>query len=108
MKKVIAILTVLVLVLSCGFCFAEADGTQAEATEAKPYTLEQVVILSRHNLRAPLSSNGSVPNDLTPHSWIQWTDQRNKKEKTKEQGNAPCTMITSCKVPLAYKQLYLL
>ena len=73
MKKVIAILTVLVLVLSCGFCFAEADGTQAEATEAKPYTLEQVVILSRHNLRAPLSSNGSVPNDLTPHSWIQWT-----------------------------------
>ena len=73
MKKVIAILTVLVLILSCGFCFAEADGTQAEATEAKPYTLEQVVILSRHNLRAPLSSNGSVPNDLTPHSWIQWT-----------------------------------
>ena len=39
MKKVIAILTVLVLILSCGFCFAEADGTQAEATEAKPYTL---------------------------------------------------------------------
>ena len=73
MKKVIAILTVLVLILSCGFCFAEADGTQAEATEVKPYTLEQVVILSRHNLRAPLSSNGSVPNDLTPHSWIQWT-----------------------------------
>jgi len=81
MKKVIAILTVLVLILSCGFCFAEADGTQAEATEAKPYTLEQVVILSRHNLRAPLSSNGSVPNDLTPHSWIQWTDQRNKKRE---------------------------
>ena len=36
-------------------------------------TLEQVVILSRHNLRAPLSSNGSVPDELTPHDWIKWT-----------------------------------
>ena len=37
------------------------------------YQLEQVVVLSRHNLRAPLSSNGSVPNELTPHSWINWS-----------------------------------
>ena len=32
---------------------------------------EQVVVLSRHNLRAPLSSNGSVPSELTPHDWIE-------------------------------------
>ena len=37
------------------------------------YRLEQVVALSRHNLRAPLSSNGSVPSELTPHSWIKWS-----------------------------------
>ena len=37
------------------------------------YRLEQVVVLSRHNLRAPLSSNGSVPSELTPHSWIEWS-----------------------------------
>lgn len=37
------------------------------------YQLEQVVVLSRHNLRAPLSSNGSVPDELTPHSWINWS-----------------------------------
>ena len=37
------------------------------------YQLEQVVVLSRHNLRAPLSSNGSVPSDLTPHTWINWS-----------------------------------
>lgn len=37
------------------------------------YQLEQVVVLSRHNLRAPLSSNGSVPKELTPHQWIRWT-----------------------------------
>ena len=51
---------------------AEAEPERAEAA-ADPYTLEQVVILSRHNLRAPLSSNGSVPSELTPHSWIQWS-----------------------------------
>ena len=44
-----------------------------KAAAGDPYTLEQVVILSRHNLRAPLSSNGSVPSELTPHTWIQWT-----------------------------------
>ncbi len=37
------------------------------------YQLEQIVVLSRHNIRAPLSSNGSVPSDLTPHSWIEWS-----------------------------------
>ena len=30
-------------------------------------------ILSRHNLRAPLSSNGSVPDELTPHAQINWS-----------------------------------
>ena len=44
-----------------------------ESAPEKDYILEQVVVLSRHNLRAPLSSNGSVPQELTPHSWISWT-----------------------------------
>ena len=44
-----------------------------EASASAEYTLEQVVVLSRHNLRAPLSSNGSVPSDLTPHQWIEWS-----------------------------------
>ncbi len=51
--------------------FAEPVNTPAK-DEAK-YNLEQVVILSRHNLRAPLSSNGSVPSELTPHAWTNWT-----------------------------------
>ena len=47
----------------------------AQAALAAPegYTLRQVTILSRHNLRAPLSSNGSVPEELTPHNWNEWT-----------------------------------
>ena len=37
------------------------------------YALEQVVVLSRHNIRAPLSTNGSVLDQTTPHTWIDWT-----------------------------------
>ena len=58
--------------------------TQRKWDTGDPYTLEQVVILSRHNLRAPLSSNGSVPSELTPHSWIQWS--ANSSELTMKGG----------------------
>ncbi len=34
-------------------------------------TLEQVVLLSRHNLRAPLVSSGALA-DATPHPWATW------------------------------------
>ena len=50
--------------------YADRSGDESGAGE---YTLEQMVVLSRHNLRAPLSSNGSVPQELTPHSWIDWS-----------------------------------
>ncbi len=49
------------------------DAAESKVNISDNYTLEQVVVLSRHNLRAPLSSNGSVPNELTPHSWIEWS-----------------------------------
>lgn len=73
MKRLIAALIALTLALACFSCFAEADPGQADSAPENNYTLEQVVILSRHNLRAPLSSNGSVPSELTPHEWIQWS-----------------------------------
>lgn len=37
------------------------------------YTLKKVVILSRHSIRSPLSTNGSALSRLTPHQWINWT-----------------------------------
>ncbi len=49
------------------------EETLADENDFMEYTLEQVVVLSRHNLRAPLSSNGSVPDELTPHNWIEWS-----------------------------------
>ena len=37
------------------------------------YTLKQVVALSRHNIRSPLSGRHSVLQRITPHEWYQWT-----------------------------------
>lgn len=33
------------------------------------YTLEKVVIFSRHNLRSPMSTDNEKRNALTPHHW---------------------------------------
>ena len=37
------------------------------------YTLDKVVMLSRHNIRSPLSGSGSLLGDITPHAWFEWT-----------------------------------
>lgn len=35
--------------------------------------MKEVVVLSRHNIRTPLSSNDSVLCKITPHEWIEWS-----------------------------------
>ena len=37
------------------------------------YALEEMVVLSRHNIRSPLSGGGSVLARITPHKWFEWT-----------------------------------
>ena len=37
------------------------------------YTLEKVVVLSRHNIRSPLSSPDSLLGKITPHEWFKWS-----------------------------------
>jgi hypothetical protein len=44
---------------------------QAQETP-EGYQLEQVLIMSRHNLRAPLANNGSVLEQSTPNKWPEW------------------------------------
>ncbi|THB82503.1 bifunctional glucose-1-phosphatase/inositol phosphatase, partial [Pantoea allii] len=46
-------------------------GTVAFAAEGD-MQLQQVLMLSRHNLRAPLADNGSVLEQSTKKSWPQW------------------------------------
>lgn len=37
------------------------------------YKLKEVVVLSRHNIRAPLSTKGSALDNATPYTWYQWS-----------------------------------
>ena len=37
------------------------------------YALKQVVVLSRHNIRSPLSGKPSALQRITPHEWFQWS-----------------------------------
>ena len=37
------------------------------------YALDEMVILSRHNIRSPLSGPGSVLSRITPHDWFAWS-----------------------------------
>ena len=48
---------------------------QANRTDdfSERYTLKQVVVLSRHNIRSPLSGRHSTMQRITPHEWHQWS-----------------------------------
>ena len=37
------------------------------------YMLEQVVVMSRHNIRSPMSGKGSALDMITPHQWFEWS-----------------------------------
>lgn len=37
------------------------------------YTLTEVVVMSRHNIRSPLSSGGAAYKRVTPHEWFRWS-----------------------------------
>ena len=37
------------------------------------YTLKQVTVLSRHNIRSPLSGRQSTLQRITPHEWYHWS-----------------------------------
>ena len=55
-----------------------AKASVSEAFMARPglserYALDEMVILSRHNIRSPISGPGSVLSRITPHEWFQWT-----------------------------------
>ena len=57
--------------MTASFTLSAAD--QNDKLSHEGYTLEQVVVLSRHNIRSPLSSGDSVVGKITPHEWFAWT-----------------------------------
>ncbi len=48
------------------------SGLSQAQTPPEGYQLQQVLVMSRHNLRAPLATNGSVLEQSTPNAWPEW------------------------------------
>ena len=71
MRKLNSLLLLLILTIICP-ALAQAQLQRSEAFKGK-YKLKEVVILSRHNIRSPLSTNGSALSKMTPHEWINWS-----------------------------------
>ncbi|WP_278569739.1 histidine-type phosphatase [Prevotella melaninogenica] len=71
MRKLNSLLLLLILTILCP-ALAQAQLQRSEAFKGK-YKLKEVVILSRHNIRSPLSTNGSALSKMTPHEWTNWS-----------------------------------
>lgn len=71
MRKLNSLLLLLILTIICP-ALAQAQLQRSEAFKGK-YKLKEIVILSRHNIRSPLSSNGSALSKMTPHEWTNWS-----------------------------------
>ena len=71
MRKLNSLLLLLMLTFLCP-ALAQAQLQRSEAFKGK-YKLKEVVILSRHNIRSPLSTNGSTLSKMTPHEWTNWS-----------------------------------
>ena len=70
------ILLVLMTVHLAALCRqASAEETPPVSTVGEEYTLDKVLILSRHNIRSPLSGGGSMLSEITPHTWFEWTSR---------------------------------
>ena len=87
MNKRLSILAAVLLLASCSPRLTKVAETVAQQYTAPPeapcmprpagfhdrYTLDGVVVLSRHNIRSPLSGKGSVLSRITPHEWFDWS-----------------------------------
>lgn len=65
------LLFTLAILLGLSFS-AFAQATRSDDFKQK-YKLKEAVVLSRHNIRSPLSGNGSKLGEMTPHKWHSWS-----------------------------------
>ncbi len=74
MRKALSILSALLLCLALVSCATVTEGEVADpGLSREGYTLDKVVILSRHNIRSPLSEEGSFLDGVTPYTWHRWS-----------------------------------
>jgi len=50
----------------------QAQTQRSDDFRAK-YELKEVVVMSRHNIRSPLSSGGAAYKRVTPYEWFEWS-----------------------------------
>ena len=62
----------LAAILALSGTSAQAQRQRSDEFHAK-YELKEVVVMSRHNIRSPLTSGGAAYQRVTPHSWFQWS-----------------------------------
>lgn len=67
MKNFLLTLWLLCLCIPCQAQLQRSDDFNSR------YKLKEAVVLSRHNIRAPLSGNGSALGNLTSHKWTEWS-----------------------------------
>ena len=80
MNRRLSLLVAVLAVASCSPRLAPGSAS-SEGTAFMPrpegfaerYAREGMVILSRHNIRSPLSGPGSVLSRITPHEWFDWS-----------------------------------
>lgn len=65
-------LWMMAIILLLGSMDAAAQRERTEAFRSK-YKLNGVVVMSRHNIRSPLSSGGAAYQRVTPHKWFEWS-----------------------------------
>lgn len=67
----------LAAILICSGISAEAQ-IERTADFHSRYTLKEAVVLSRHNIRSPLSGPESALGRLTPHEWFHWSSGKSE------------------------------
>jgi glucose-1-phosphatase len=60
------------ILILCGSLDVRAQLKRSDAFRTK-YELKEVVVMSRHNIRSPLSSGGAAYQRVTPHKWFAWS-----------------------------------
>lgn len=74
LRRLICAVTAMLCLTAFTFAHAEAsDPNRVFDVDPEKYALEQVLVLSRHNIRSPLSTGGSLLSELTDHEWFSWT-----------------------------------
>ena len=64
------LLTVIIILCVAGGAWAQLHRSEAFHDQ---YTLKQTVVLSRHNIRSPISTKESLLGRVTPHEWFAWS-----------------------------------